>query len=78
MRQEENQHLANDIEEIKKLPEWLQERTGYGISRIFLRGVDLSHPMHVLHPGDENIGTFSEIIEPQPSAQSVVKAYADI
>ncbi len=56
MRQEENQYLANDIEEIKKLPEWLQVRVGYGISRPFLGWVNLSNPMLVLHPGSEEYG----------------------
>jgi ectoine hydroxylase-related dioxygenase (phytanoyl-CoA dioxygenase family) len=56
MRQEENQYLANDIEEIKKLPEWLQERVGYGLSRPFLGWVNLSNPMLVLHPRSEKYG----------------------
>lgn len=50
LRQEENQYLANDIEDIRKLPEWLQERVGYGISRPFLGWVNLANPMAVLHP----------------------------
>jgi hypothetical protein len=36
MKQEESQYLANDIEEIKKLPEWAQQRVGYGLSKPFL------------------------------------------
>lgn len=50
MRQEENQYLTNDIEKIKELPEWLQERVGYGLSRPFCGWVDLKNPMLVLHP----------------------------
>lgn len=50
MRQEENQYLANDIEKIKELPEWLQERVGYGLSPPFLGWIDLKNPMLVLHP----------------------------
>lgn len=56
MRQKENQYLANDIEAIKKLPEWLQERVGYGLSRPCLGWVNLSNPMQVLHPGDGKQG----------------------
>ncbi|KAK4550433.1 hypothetical protein LTR36_000011 [Oleoguttula mirabilis] len=52
LRQEENQYLANDTEAIKKLPVWLQERMGYGISRPFLGWVDLESPMALLHSGD--------------------------
>ncbi len=33
MRQERNPYLANEIEQITKLPEWFQERIGYGLSR---------------------------------------------
>ncbi|KAH8655361.1 phytanoyl-CoA dioxygenase family protein [Xylariales sp. PMI_506] len=50
MRQEENQYLAVDIQKIKELPEWLQERVGYGLSRPFLGWVDLKNPMLILHP----------------------------
>ena len=50
MRQEENQYLANDIEKIRELPEWLQEKIGYGLSRPFLGWIDLKNPMQVLHP----------------------------
>ncbi|KAL9074149.1 MAG: hypothetical protein Q9157_004497 [Trypethelium eluteriae] len=56
MRQEENQYLANDIKKIKELPEWLQERVGYGLSRPFLGWVDLKNPMLMLHPGKEKYG----------------------
>ena len=52
MRQEENQYLANEIEAIKRLPDWLQERVGFGLSRPFLGWVNLSNPMQVLHPGN--------------------------
>jgi hypothetical protein len=51
MRQEESQYLANDIEEIKKLPEWTQQWVGYGLSRPFLGRGNLSNLMLVLHPG---------------------------
>ena len=50
MRQEENQYLAIDIEKIRELPEWLQERIGYGLSRPFLGWIDLKNPMLILHP----------------------------
>jgi ectoine hydroxylase-related dioxygenase (phytanoyl-CoA dioxygenase family) len=50
MRQEENQYLANDIEKVRELPEWLQARVGYGLSRPFLGWVDLKNPMQILHP----------------------------
>ncbi|KAJ5935161.1 phytanoyl- dioxygenase family protein [Penicillium verhagenii] len=50
LRQEENQILANPIEAIRVLPEWLQERVGFGLSRPFLGWVDLANPMHILHP----------------------------
>lgn len=53
LRQEENQYMANDWEAIKKLPPWLQERTGFGISRPFLGWVNLESPMVILHPGNE-------------------------
>jgi hypothetical protein len=60
MRQEENQYLANEIGQIKKLPEWLRERIGYGLSRPFLGWVNLSNGMLVLHPGDEKYTIFGE------------------
>lgn len=50
MRQEENQYLANDIEKIKELPLWLQERIGWSVSRPFLGWVDLNDPMRILRP----------------------------
>ncbi|KAH8804433.1 phytanoyl-CoA dioxygenase family protein [Xylogone sp. PMI_703] len=53
MRQEENQYLANSIESLRNLPEWLQERVGFGLSKPFLGWVDLANPMHVLHPEKE-------------------------
>ncbi|KAI9666424.1 MAG: hypothetical protein M1821_004360 [Bathelium mastoideum] len=56
MRQEENQYLANDIEKIRELPEWLQERVGYGLSRPFLGWIDLKNPMLILHPDKEKYG----------------------
>lgn len=49
MRQEENQYLSNDIEKIRELPGWLQERVGYGLSRPFLGWIDLKNPMLILH-----------------------------
>jgi hypothetical protein len=51
MRQKESQYLANDIEEIKKLPEWTQQKVGYRLSRSFLGRVNLSNLMLVLLPG---------------------------
>jgi hypothetical protein len=51
MTQEESQYLANDIEEIRKLPEWAQQRVGYGLSRPFQGRVNSSNPILVLHPG---------------------------
>lgn len=56
MRQEENQYLSNDIEKIKELPEWLQERVGYGLSRPFLGWVNLQNPMLLLHPENSKYG----------------------
>ena len=53
LRQEENQFLANDWEAVKKLPPWIQERMGFGISRPFLGWVNLESPMTILHPGDK-------------------------
>lgn len=50
MRQEENQYLANDIEKIRELPLWLQERIGWSVSRPFLGWVDLNDPMRILRP----------------------------
>ena len=51
MRQEESQYLANDIEEIKKLPEWTQQRAGYGLSKPFLG---------LTSGGVRNMGTYGE------------------
>jgi ectoine hydroxylase-related dioxygenase (phytanoyl-CoA dioxygenase family) len=63
MRQEENQYLANEIEKIKELPKWLQERVGYGISRPFLGWVDLKNPMQTLHPVSSQVDrVFDELI----------------
>jgi ectoine hydroxylase-related dioxygenase (phytanoyl-CoA dioxygenase family) len=53
MRQEENQYLANDWDRIRALPDWLQERVGWGLSRPFLGWVNLSDPMKLLHPERE-------------------------
>jgi hypothetical protein len=53
IHQEENQYHASDIGQIKKLPDWLQEQIGYGLSRPFLGWVNLSNRMLVLNPGDE-------------------------
>ena len=50
LRQEENQYLANPIEEVKKMPDWLQEKVGYGISAPFLGWVNLANPNLILHP----------------------------
>jgi hypothetical protein len=33
------------------LPEWTQQKVGYGLSRSFLGRVNLSNLMLVLHPG---------------------------
>ena len=55
LRQEEIQYLANDWEEVKKLPPCLQERMGYGISRPFLGWVNLESPMDILHPEMDDI-----------------------
>jgi ectoine hydroxylase-related dioxygenase (phytanoyl-CoA dioxygenase family) len=44
------QILANPIEAIRALPEWLQERVGFGLNRPSLGRVDLANPMHLLHP----------------------------
>jgi ectoine hydroxylase-related dioxygenase (phytanoyl-CoA dioxygenase family) len=54
LRQEENQYLANPIEEVRKLPSWLQERIGYGLSAPFLGWVNLADPMLVLNPERES------------------------
>jgi hypothetical protein len=51
MKQEESQYLANDIEEIKKLPEWAQQRVGYGLSKPFLG---------LTSGGVRNMGTYGE------------------
>lgn len=43
------------------------------LSRPFLEWVQLSNPMHVLHPGDRNIRIFGEVIEPWPCAPIIMK-----
>ncbi|EXJ86336.1 hypothetical protein A1O3_03287 [Capronia epimyces CBS 606.96] len=53
LRQEENQYLANDWDRIRELPDWLQERVGWGLSRPFLGWVNLSNPMVLLHPEEQ-------------------------
>lgn len=50
LRQEENQYLANPVDKIRELPDYLQELVGYGLSRPFLGWVDLKDPMLWLHP----------------------------
>lgn len=50
LRQEENQYLSNSMESIGALPEYLQERMGYGLSRPFMGWVDLKSPMLMLFP----------------------------
>ena len=50
LRQEENQYLVNPVEEVRKLPRWLQELVGYGLSRPFLGWVDLRNPIEWLNP----------------------------
>lgn len=40
LRQEENQYLSNDLEKIKKLPVWLQQFAGFGVSKPYMGWVD--------------------------------------
>ncbi|KAJ9644421.1 hypothetical protein H2204_001773 [Knufia peltigerae] len=50
LRQEENQYLINPVEKVRELPEWMQEKVGYGLSRPFLGWVNLKSAMEWLHP----------------------------
>jgi len=45
LRQEENQFLANPIEEVKKMPENLQRMIGYSVSSPYCGWVDLKDPI---------------------------------
>ncbi len=50
LRQEENQYLINPVEKVRELPEWMQEKIGYGLSRPFLGWINLKSAMEWLHP----------------------------
>ena len=56
LRQEENQYLANDVEQIKKLPLWLQRFAGYSLSKPFLGWVEMDDLIRVIHPDIESVG----------------------
>ncbi|KAI9703844.1 MAG: hypothetical protein M1836_007616 [Candelina mexicana] len=56
LRQEENQYLANDVEKVKELPVWLQQFTGYSLSKPFMGWVNLDDPIRVINPSMESIG----------------------
>ncbi|KAF2815122.1 phytanoyl-CoA dioxygenase family protein [Mytilinidion resinicola] len=45
LRQEENQFLANPIEEVKKMPENIQRMIGYSVSSPYCGWVDLKDPI---------------------------------
>ncbi|KIW36024.1 uncharacterized protein PV06_11252 [Exophiala oligosperma] len=45
LRQEENQFLANPIEEVKKMPESIQRMIGYSVSSPYCGWVDLKDPI---------------------------------
>ena len=56
LRQEENQYLANEVNEIKRLPLWLQRFTGYSLSRPFMGWVEMDDPMRVINPDAQSLG----------------------
>ncbi|PCG89359.1 Phytanoyl-CoA dioxygenase [Penicillium occitanis (nom. inval.)] len=56
LRQEENQYLANQIQQVKLYPTELQRLIGYSVSKPFLGWVNLEDPIKLLHDDPETVG----------------------
>jgi ectoine hydroxylase-related dioxygenase (phytanoyl-CoA dioxygenase family) len=56
MMQEENQYLANSIDQVKQYPQELQRLIGYSVSKPFLGWVDLEDPIKLLYDDSKAVG----------------------
>lgn len=54
LRQEENQYLANDLNNIRELPRHIQQFAGFGISKPYMGWVDLKDPIVAVLGGAKN------------------------
>ena len=55
-KQEENQFLANPIEEVKKMPENVQRMIGYSVSSPYCGWVDLKDPITLVRDVEVGYG----------------------